>query len=36
MTELITRAPLWAAITAGEVTAVDALGGSYYEQPGGG
>ena len=32
MTELITRAQLRAAIAAGEVTAVDALGGSYHEQ----
>lgn len=32
MTKLITRAELQAAIAAGEVTVVDALGGSYYEQ----
>jgi rhodanese-related sulfurtransferase len=30
MTELISRADLWAAIQAGEVTVVDALGGEYW------
>jgi rhodanese-related sulfurtransferase len=32
MTELISRADLRAAIEAGEVTVVDALGGAYWEQ----
>lgn len=32
MTELITRTELQKLIAAGEVTVVDALGGSYYEQ----
>ena len=32
MTALITREELRAAIDAGSVTVVDALGGSYYEQ----
>ena len=32
MTELITRTELQAAIAADDVTVVDALGGSYYDQ----
>jgi len=32
MTELITRDELRAAIEAGEVTVIDALGGMYYEK----